>query len=125
MSGYFTSALKLLFIVIFAVIAGLIVATLMNNYTNNKKVNGDFSDLMEDANSDLVLYTASGCEACIDAKDELIKNNISFEERDIYVNKKWATDLNMRNINSVPVLVRSRFIVIGYIPNEYVGLAAE
>lgn len=61
------------------------------------------------------IYTAQTCPFCIKAKRYLAAKNLKFEEIDVSLDVKKATELlKITNQSAVPVIVIGKNIIIGF-----------
>lgn len=94
--------------------AGKYVSNFLNQ--ENSIIYGDYSSYI---NKKPALYVVKGCPACVRAKAYIAKYDLNIEIRDIGSNSEWARDLAKFNLSSVPVLIQSDKITIGFSESNY------
>lgn len=94
--------------------AGKYVSNFLNQ--ENSIIYGDYSSYI---NKKPALYVVKGCPACDQAKAYIAKYDLNIEIRDIGSNSEWVRDLAKFNLSSVPVLIQSDKITIGFSESNY------
>ncbi len=80
---------------------------------------GDYTHIQQREQSDIVLYSLPGCDACQRAKAWLQENNIAFAELDIAASEAARAESRSLGAKTVPLILIGTQSVEGFDPERW------
>lgn len=82
-------------------------------------VQGDYSAYLKEANSKVVLYSASWCPYCAKAKEYFAANKIAYTEMDIEKSPVAKQQYEQLGGGSIPKVLIGDRMIVGFIPSAF------